>query len=117
VPGGGEEKLISGAAGSYSRLSKLSAVGDNLVLHHMPQAALGFTSRADGGALAVTTGEHVLTRTYGYAGKLTREAEAGMSFRTVLARDILDMRRIVGSRYNEGMLDLLKYYRNNFPSL
>jgi hypothetical protein len=33
----------------------------------------------------------------------------------VLARDIQDIRGIVGSKYNQGMLKLLKYYRESFP--
>jgi hypothetical protein len=40
-----------------------------------------------------------------------------MAFRTVLARDIRDARGIVGSKYNQGMLKLLQYYRESFPGL
>ncbi len=35
----------------------------------------------------------------------------------VLAKDIWDVRRIAGSRYNAGLRDLLGYYRQNFPHL
>ena len=44
-------------------------------------------------------------------------AEAGLSFRTVLARDILDLRRIGEKQYgdpgycNKGIRGLLGYYR------
>jgi hypothetical protein len=62
-------------------------------------------------------GEHVLTRTYGSRGIQTLKADADLTFRQVLARDIWDVRSIVGSRYNSGMLDLLHYYRTNFPEL
>lgn len=44
-------------------------------------------------------------------------AESGMPFRQVLARDIWDVRSIVGSQYNAGLRDLLNYYRTNFPEL
>ncbi len=83
----------------------------------MPQAALGFTSYSDGGALVVTSAEHELTRTFGYKGAQTAIDEAGMSFRNVLARDLHDIRGIAGSRYNHGSLDLLDYDRANFPNL
>ena len=107
----------AGEAGRYADLARRSVVGDGLTPHHMPQAALNFTSRADGGALVITHAEHVLTRTYGRAGAITAEAERGLSFRTVLARDIRDIRSISGSKYNQGLLDLTNYYRTNFPNL
>jgi hypothetical protein len=83
----------------------------------MPQAAQGFTSAAEGGSLALPHAEHALTRTYGSAGRATLRAEKGMSFRDVLARDLRDIRANFGSKYDQGMRDLLKYYRDNFPDL
>jgi hypothetical protein len=83
----------------------------------MPQAAAGFTSRADGGALTMPEAEHMMTRTYGFKGAVTAQQEAGMAFRDVLARDIRDVRSIGGSQYNQGLRDLLEYYRTNFPEL
>jgi len=44
--------------------------------------------------------EHAMTRTFAARGIATAKAEAGMAFRTVLARDIQDVRGIVGSKYN-----------------
>jgi RHS repeat-associated protein len=117
IPGAGEEELVVGASGRFSSLSNLSRVGDEIAIHHMPQAALGFTSRGEGGALAMTHAEHAMTRTFFAKGSATAKAEAGMAFRTVLARDIQDVRGIVGSKYNQGMLKLLQYYRESFPGL
>jgi hypothetical protein len=117
IPGAGEEELVVGASGRFSSLQKLSRVGDTIEANHMPQAALGFTSRAEGGALTMTRAEHVMTRTYAAKGAATAKAEAGMAFRTVLARDIRDVRGIVGTKYNQGMLKLLQYYRETFPGL
>jgi hypothetical protein len=117
IPGAGEEELVVGASGRFSSISKLSRVGDQIAIHHMPQVALGFTSRAEGGALAMTHAEHAMTRTFFAKGSATARAEAGMAFRTVLARDIQDVRGIVGSKYNQGMLKLLQYYRESFPGL
>ena len=115
--GGGKRAVVPGEAGRFADLAKRGVKGDKLTPHHMPQVAANFTSRADGGALMMTEAEHVLTRTYGYAGSITAKQEAGMAFRDVLARDLRDVRRIVGGRYNSGMLDLIEYYRVNFPWL
>jgi hypothetical protein len=40
-----------------------------------------------------------------------------MSFRDVLARDMRDVRRIAGPKYDEGLRQLVQYYRQNFPEL
>lgn len=112
--GGG---VVAGEAGRFARLEARAVVADALTPHHMPQAALGFTSRADGGALVLPAAEHALTRTYGALGRATRRAEADMVFRDVLARDMRDVRQIAGSRYDQGLRDLLQYYRDNYPEL
>jgi RHS repeat-associated protein len=111
------EALVAGEAGRFATLDARAVVGDALTPHHMPQAALKFTSRAEGGALVMTAEEHALTRTYGSLGRATARSEAGAAFRDVLARDIRDVRRIVGSKYDAGLRDLLRYYRETFPDL
>lgn len=83
----------------------------------MPQAALKFTSKADGGAVVMTTAEHAETRTFAFKGALTKTQDAALGFRDVLAKDIRDLRSIVGNRYNEGVKDMLKYYKEHFPEL
>ena len=70
-----------------------------------------------GGALALPHAEHMLTRTYGFRGVQALNADAGLSFREVLAREIWDVRSIGGSSYNRGLRDLIDYYRTNFPEL
>ncbi|WP_197288473.1 RHS repeat-associated core domain-containing protein [Nocardia sp. NRRL S-836] len=103
-------------AGAYSDLSP-GKVGDGLEAHHMPQAAMLFTSRADGGAIVIKAEDHALTRTYKGRGRATKAAEMGLSFRTVLARDIRDLRLIGEKQYgdpsyfNKGIRGLLDYYR------
>jgi hypothetical protein len=109
--------VVAGEAGRFSSLYGRAVVGDGLTPHHMPQAALGFTSRGAGGALVMTTEEHAMTRTYGALGRIAAEQDAGMAFRDVLARDIRDVRQIVGPKYDQGLRDLLKYYYDNFPEL
>ena len=91
--------------------------GDGLTPHHMPQAALGFTEYGEGGALALPTAEHIVTRTYGANGAITAIQGSGLSFRSVLAKDIVDIRSLFGTRYNQGLLSLIQYYRTNFPAL
>jgi hypothetical protein len=86
----------------------------NLPPHHMPQAAAQFTSREEGGALALPHEEHVLTRTYGARGRAIVRTEAGLPFRQVLARDIRDVRYIAGAKYNKGLRELIAYYRTNW---
>jgi hypothetical protein len=109
--------LAPGIAGRFAELDRLGFVGDQLTPHHMPQAALYFTSREAGGAIVLPHAEHVLTRTYGTRGAILVEEEAGLPFRTVLARDIRDLRNIAGPRYNAGIRDLLDYYRGHYPEL
>ncbi len=110
-------RVTRGESGRFADLVARGVKADKLTPHHMPQAAAAFTSRADGGALMMLEAEHVLTRTYGFRGALTAQHEAGMTFRDVLARDVRDVRRIVGSEYNNGLRGLLDYYRAAFPDL
>jgi hypothetical protein len=105
----------AGEAGAFGSLNGLK--GDGLTAHHMPQAAAGRTGYIEGGALVMTQAEHVATRTYGFKGVGTLQSDAGLSFRDVLARDIRDVRSIVGLKYNEGLRTLADYYRRNFPDL
>ena len=112
-----EGGLFAGRAGSFGELDALAVVGDDLTPHHMPQAALSFTTRDAGGAIMLATDEHVLTRTYGFNGAVLAQQEAELPFRTVLAWDIRNLRGISGSQYNQGIQNLLQYYRQNFPQL
>ena len=115
---GGYQALKGVVAGQGGRFASLvGTVGDDLTAHHIPQAALNFTTRADGGAIVMTATQHEATRTYGYNGAMTAIQDAGTSFRDVLAKDIRDVRSIVGSAYNEGLQNVTQYYRQNFPGL
>jgi hypothetical protein len=109
--------LQPGQSGRFGDLDALAEVGDDLTPHHMPQAALEWTSPEDGGALMMTQAEHAQTRTYLWRGAQTAKQDAGRPFRDVLAADIQDVRSIVGSRYNDGLLALIDYYRTNFSQL
>ncbi|MFJ9034902.1 polymorphic toxin-type HINT domain-containing protein, partial [Streptomyces sp. NPDC102274] len=92
--------------------------GDGLTPHHMPQDALHHLPRPDGGAVVMKQADHELTRTYGGRGGGTKRRDAGLPFRTVLAMDIWDMRRIGQQQYNDpgyfntGILEMMAYYRS-----
>jgi hypothetical protein len=109
--------LVAGDAGRFSDLDARAVTGDQLTPHHMPQAAAKFTSREEGGALALPHEEHILTRTYGMRGRAIVRTEIGLPFRQVLARDIRDVRYIAGAKYNKGLRELIAYYRTSFPEL
>jgi RHS repeat-associated protein len=117
APAAPARPVVAGEAGAYGNLKARSVVGDSLEVHHMPQAAQGFTTRNEGGALAMEAAEHAKTRTFRGKGSVTKQSEAGLPFRTVLARDIRDVRGIFGSKYDGGLRELLKYYHKNFPAL
>ncbi|MFR9755052.1 DNRLRE domain-containing protein [Streptomyces sp. TR06-5] len=109
--------VVENQAGRFGDMDP-GVPGDGLTPHHMPQDALGHLPRNDGGAIVMKHADHALTRTYGARGKATKAAESGLPFRTVLARDIWDMRRIGQQQYgdpgyyNKGIQDLLAYYRS-----
>lgn len=112
---GGGRGVRAGDSGAFGSLK--GTKGDGLTAHHMPQAAAGRTGYNEGGGLVLTHAEHVMTRTYGSKGMTTLQSDARLSFREVLARDMADIRRIVGSKYNEGLQNLADYYRKAFPGL
>lgn len=83
----------------------------------MPQAAMGFTTVGEGAALVLPHPEHILTRTYGGRGAATLRAEKDLGFRSVLARDLRDVRKQFGPKYDPGLRDVLNYYKQNFSEL
>jgi hypothetical protein len=115
--GGGFKTVQENDAGRFGDLSP-GTPGDDLTPHHMPQAAAGYTSRDDGGAIVMKSDDHALTRTYGAKGAATKVSEAGLPFETVLQRDIDDLRQIGQNKYGDpahfdpGIEKLLKYYRS-----
>jgi RHS repeat-associated protein len=111
------EPVTAGQAGRFSELEAKAVKGDDLTPHHMPQARQNYTSRGEGGALMLPRLEHVLTRTFGIRGAITYRSEMGLPFRTVLARDMFDIVKLFGGKYNSGLRDLLGYYRSNYPDL
>jgi hypothetical protein len=117
VPNTARGPVFRGEGGRFGDLDARRVIGDDLTPHHIPQKGRGFTTPEDGGAIVMTTAEHKLTRTYAGRGARTVVGDANLSFRETLFVDIRDSRRIGGTDYNKGLLDVLDYYRRNFPEL
>ncbi len=103
--------------GPLGPLEDRAVTGDNLTPHHMPQDKLGFLPRRQGGAVMMTQADHELTRTFGAKGRRTAAEDAGESFRKVLAKDIRDLRQKFGSKYDDGIRQMLDYYKKEHPDL
>ncbi|MFC1432645.1 polymorphic toxin-type HINT domain-containing protein [Streptacidiphilus sp. N1-3] len=91
--------------------------GDGLTAHHMPQDAMHYLDRNEGGSVVMTQADHELTRTYSGRGGVTKIQDAGLPFRQVLAMDLWDMRRIGQlshgdpGYFNKGISQMMAYYR------
>ncbi|MCL2582823.1 MAG: hypothetical protein FWE35_10240, partial [Streptosporangiales bacterium] len=92
--------------------------GDGLTPHHMPQDALHFLPRDEGGAIVMSHEDHKLTRTYGARGGVTAKSDKGLPFRDVLQKDLRDVRGIGESQHGDrkyfepGIKKVLKHYED-----
>ena len=89
--------------------------GPDEVGHHMPQNAYDKTiglSRDDAPALLMSQEDHKLTRTFGGRGKATMRMDEGLTARQRLALDIMDIKRLFGTKYNEGLRQLIDYAKS-----
>lgn len=100
-----------GDVGAFKDLAGVT--GDGLTPHHMPQDALGHMPRQDGGCIVLTHEDHVKTRTYGYKEKATKQADLGRPFKDVLKDDIIDVKTIVGDKYDTALGELIEFYEDN----
>ena len=103
--------------GRFGGLSDGAVSGDGLTPHHMPQDKLHFLPRREGGAVVMTQADHELTRSFGSKGKQTAKEDAKAAFREVLAKDIRDVRKRFGSKYDKGIREMLDYYRQEHPAV
>ncbi|MCW3845554.1 hypothetical protein ONA70_36385, partial [Micromonospora yasonensis] len=112
-----------GEVGRFGDLADRARTGDNLTPNHIPQAALNFLPYRDHAAIVMTHADHLLTRTYGPAGRVTKRLDANLSFREVLAKDLQNLRQIGEKNYgdpghfNKQIKEILGYYRTNYPDL
>ena len=109
------EPITVGQGGRYGSLKGM--IGDKLTAHHMPQDKLGFLPKADGGAVVMDEVDHALTRTFRTKGAQAAKQDAGLTFRQVLAKDIFDLRRKFGNKYDGGIQEMIAYYRQEHPEL
>jgi hypothetical protein len=65
--------------------------------------------RPDGPALGMTKADHKKTRTFGGHGKAAMREDTGLSARDRMAKDIRDIRRQFGPKYNQGIREMLEY--------
>lgn len=119
VPDGSRSRkpLVEGKVGRFGDLDARRVKGDGLTPHHMPQAAQRFTSREDGAAVMMRTGQHEQTRSFFGAGRILLQQEEGLPFRSVLARDLWDYHQIEPQRARDVIPAVLEYYRANIPQL
>jgi hypothetical protein len=112
-----------GEVGRFGDLDGRKRAGDGLTPNHIPQAALNFLPYRDHAAVMMTHADHLLTRTYGAKGRATKALDRGASFRDVLARDLMDLRKIGQDVYgdpghfNQQIKEIIKFYRTNHPHL
>lgn len=86
--------------------------GADEVGHHMPQNAYNKTigiSRNDGPALLMSKEDHALTRSFAGRGKATMKEDIGLSARQRMAKDLWDIKNKFGTKYNEGIKQMLEY--------
>lgn len=100
--------VSEGDVGAFGEL--IGDIGDDLTAHHMPQDALGFLPRKEGGCIIITTGEHVKTRTYGGKGASTKVTDKGRPFADVLQDNIDDLKSITGDKYTKSIDNLIDFY-------
>ncbi|MEV7525838.1 polymorphic toxin-type HINT domain-containing protein [Streptomyces sp. NPDC091371] len=99
---GGAPKLAvqEGEVGTYGALAGRARTGDGLTPNHIPQAALLATPR-QGISVVMQHADHLLTRTYGPAGMLTKRLDQGLPMRNVIAKDLWDLRSIGQQNYGD----------------
>ena len=96
--------------GSFKDVNATRGVDE--VAHHMPQNAYNKTigiSRNDGPALLMSKEDHALTRTFAGKGKGTMISDAGLTARQRLVIDVMDIRKNFGTKYNKGLLEMIRY--------
>ena len=87
--------------------------GSDEVGHHLPQNAYNqrelHLARNEGPAILMTKEDHAFTRTYKGKGKHTMISDEGLNARERMVLDIIDIRKNFGTKYNEGLLEAIKY--------
>lgn len=75
----------------------------------LPFNKLGDLSRSDGPALGMSIVDHALTRTFRGRGKAAMVKDIALNARQRLAKDIRDVRKLFGNKYDDGIREMLEY--------
>ncbi len=88
------------------------------VRHHMPAKSVSTLSETDGPAIWMEAADHAETASHGNQGSIGEEYRARQAalieqgrFDEALQMDIDDIRSKFGSKYDEGIKQMLEYYR------
>ncbi|ARU63594.1 hypothetical protein CBW65_23200 [Tumebacillus avium] len=103
-------QLNPNKGGKFGDLDKVK--GPNEVPHHIAQNAYNKTkgiSRNDGPAVMMSKEDHAKTRTFAGRGKATMRQDADLSGRQRMAKDIWDVKKLFGRKYNEGLRGAVRY--------
>ncbi len=99
--------------GKFSEVKASVNIGE--VGHHMPQNAYTEKvlniARDDGPSLKMSKVDHALTRTFAGKGRATMILDEGLNARQRLAKDIYDVKKQFGRKYNNGLIEVVKYAR------
>lgn len=100
--------------GSYREVRGVNIGGE---VHHMPAASASDLPYSKGPAIWMTKEDHMLTASYG-SGRVAdiyrnnqKELMDSGRMRDAIAMDIRDIRSLFGTKYNEGLLQMLLYAR------
>ncbi|WP_150275410.1 RHS repeat-associated core domain-containing protein [Paenibacillus tepidiphilus] len=88
--------------------------GPDEVGHHIAQNAYNKTkgiSRNEGPAVLMSKEDHAKTRTFAGKGKaaMREDTELGLNGRQRMAKDVWDVKKNFGSKYNEGLKKAIRY--------
>jgi hypothetical protein len=107
-------KVKEFAGGAYGKLKSVA----EWERHHMPADSISPLSRARGPAIQMEQADHALTMSYGnsaaaqaYRQEIQQLIQQGR-WREAMAREIRDVRRIAGSKYNQAVQEMLEYMRS-----
>jgi uncharacterized Zn-binding protein involved in type VI secretion len=103
-----------GKGGSHGNTKK-RADGEKTESHHMPADSTTKLPKNDGPAVKVDKTDHRETKSWGRGNKAIKyRKEIGDllkkgKWREALAKEIKDLRRVAGKKYNEGTKEMLEY--------
>ncbi|MFC4812428.1 RHS repeat domain-containing protein, partial [Paenibacillus sp. GCM10023250] len=107
-----EAAKVSGkiTGGSFKAVN--ATKGSDEVGHHIAQNAYNKTqgiSRDDGPAVLMSIADHAETRTYKGKGKAAMRVDAGLNGRQRMAKDVWDVKKNFGTKYNQGLRQAVRY--------